>query len=116
MTNSTYTSVATATAPREKFQVNRHHTLTLIDVGYGCELQARSPLSGAFNTIYITLSFGEFVRRYYQWINGASIQQAFHDQDADTREFIMTGISKADWDNYIMNDDDKGDQLEVGSN
>jgi hypothetical protein len=42
-------------------------------------------------------SVGTFMRRLRDWQRGALIQNAFSDLNADEREFLMTGITPAEW-------------------
>jgi len=115
-TSSTYKSVATPSSPRELFQVNGHHNLTVIDVGFGCELQARSPFSGTFNTIYSSMSFETMTTKLTEWLkHRALIQNVFPTLNADEREFLLTGVTKEEWNTYMVDaDEEAGDQIEVG--
>ena len=37
----------------------------------------------------------------YDWVNGASIQDAMPNLSAEGREFLMTGITQAEWDSLF---------------
>lgn len=60
-----------------------------------------SPFSGEENTMEIPLTQEEFDAAHRRWQGGAMIQDAFHMLDADQREFIMTGITPAEWGGYV---------------
>lgn len=96
-------------------RVNPHHNITVRPVDKdSCELTARSPLSGQFNTL--TFPYGSVVmnRLIRSWLTSNTlIQNAFPNLSADHREFLMTGISPADWDTYIVRDDEAGDEKEI---
>lgn len=43
---------------------------------------------------------------YYAWKNGALVQEAFPNETADAREFLMTGICPECFDSMGGDDDD----------
>ena len=96
--------------------ISHHHNLIITENGpNACILAARSPLSGTFNSIDINMPVWEMDKLMIRWrTTRALVQTVFPNLSADEREFILTGISKADWDNYIVRDDEAGEQLEVG--
>ena|SRR6478609_11842721 len=48
-----------------------------------------------------------------RWAGGELIQNVFPDLDPDDREFIMTGMSQAEWDK-LTEEDDEGLELSDG--
>lgn len=54
----------------------------------------KSPFSGKTNTITIALDYAD----YQDWLNGELIQNAMPYLTADELEFIMTGITRDEWD------------------
>ena len=61
-------------------------------------LTRRSPFSGNLNTMSFPMTEEAFDAAYEKWQNGALIQNAFPNLNADQREFIMTGITAEEWD------------------
>ncbi len=53
----------------------------------------KSPFSGIINTMPIVLDFDD----YEAWMNGALIQNVLGYLLPDEREFLMTGITPAEW-------------------
>lgn len=96
--------------------ISHHHNLVITENGDDhCNLTARSPLSGEFNTITINMAVWEIDTLLIKWrATRALVQNVFPNLNNEEREFIMTGISPADWDNFIVRDDEAGEQLEVG--
>lgn len=68
-----------------------------------------SMISGRVNMLNIpSLSQEEFDKRYAAWERKEyMIQEAFPMLSADQREFIMTGITPAEWDMYMKSDDEE---------
>lgn len=58
------------------------------------EFTRHSPLSGKYNTIDVPCTQAQ----YDAWVNGALIQNAMPDVPAELREFLITGITPAEWD------------------
>jgi len=70
-----------------------------------CELTRRSPFSGETNT----LRFKATRENFENWKKGQLIQVAFGHLDADTREFILTGITAKEWkETFSEEGDDNG--------
>jgi hypothetical protein len=57
-----------------------------------------SPFSGQTNTMSFDMTDDEFTARVARYQDGALIQDAFDNLNADEREFLMTGITPAEWD------------------
>lgn len=55
-------------------------------------------ISNGKQWITIPMQIDEVSRRWYKWqMNGELIQNAFPELTPDQREFIMTGITPAEW-------------------
>ncbi len=61
------------------------------------KLSKVSPFSGKTQTMDIPLTEEEFKWCATMWRRGTLIQDAFPMLDADTREFIKTGITPEEW-------------------
>lgn len=61
-------------------------------------VEQKSPFSGKTNAMAINMSYADFMAALECWRNGQLIQHAFLTLSADEREFIMTGITPAEWD------------------
>jgi|TARA_R110001632_G_scaffold127569_1_gene241344 hypothetical protein len=57
----------------------------------------RSPLTGKTNTMRLDLSEGAL----HAWKGGMLAQDAMPNLSADEREFVMTGITPYEWEEYI---------------
>lgn len=59
-------------------------------------LRNKSAFTGTMNELLLPITQEEFDA----YINGESgpVQEAFPQLDADQREFILTGVTKAEWD------------------
>tara|TARA_R110000782_G_scaffold72536_7_gene145283 strand:- start:977 stop:1168 length:192 start_codon:yes stop_codon:yes gene_type:complete len=57
----------------------------------------RSPLTGKTNTMSLDISEGALLA----WSSGMMIQDAMPNLGADEREFVMTGITPYEWEEYI---------------
>jgi len=57
----------------------------------------RSPLTGRTNTMRLDLSEGAL----HAWNCGMLAQDAMPNLSADEREFVMTGITPYEWEEYI---------------
>ena len=54
---------------------------------------ATSMLSGNRNSMELPIRSGQL----HRWLDGALIQDAMPNLNADQREFLMTGITPAEW-------------------
>ena len=57
------------------------------------KITRKSPFSGQVNTMEISATTEQFDA----WKSGTLVQNAFPNLTADEREFIMTGITAAEW-------------------
>lgn len=64
------------------------------------KIQRRSPFSGKMNEWDIPVT----QEQLDAWARGMLIQQAMPDLTPDQREFIMTGITPAEWDETFKED------------
>jgi len=62
------------------------------------KLTKQSMFTGKTHTIDIPLTEKEFKVCNKKWKSGTLIQKAFPMLDTDSREFIMTGCTKEEWD------------------
>jgi hypothetical protein len=60
-------------------------------------IQRTSKLSGITRTIDIDCT----KEQYIDWLSGASIQDVMPHLSADDREFLLTGITKEEWDSLF---------------
>ena len=60
-------------------------------------IRRKSPFSGEINSMEIPLSEEDWIKRWMRYESGAHIQDAFDVLNPDQREFIMTGITPAEW-------------------
>ena len=60
-------------------------------------LSKPSPVSGETNTMSFDMDRNVFDECFIAWSNGELIQKAFPMLNADQREFLMTGMTVADW-------------------
>lgn len=65
------------------------------------KIRRTSPFSGVVNTMDIDVTHEQMSR----WQNGVLIQYAMPHLTADEREFIMTGITPAEWDAAFSGED-----------
>lgn len=56
-----------------------------------------SPFSGKANTMDLDITAAQ----YAAWQQGALIQNVFPHLTADEREFLLTGITKEEWDSMF---------------
>jgi hypothetical protein len=70
----------------------------------------KSPFSGVENRVELPFSEETFTALHERWVNGEVIQSVFHMLDANTREFIATGLLPDEWDKLHLTEDD--DELE----
>lgn len=99
------------------FQIKGFHYVAVIEEGDHCIIEAKSPFSGETNQITLDKTFVDICARLKTWLTtGALIQNVFPDLNADEREFLMTGITKEEWDRYLIPaDHEDGNQIEVGA-
>ena len=57
-----------------------------------------SPFSKKEHEMVMPLTLAQFNACYNEWQAGVKIQNAFSMLNADQREFLMTGITPAEWD------------------
>ena len=73
------------------------------------QITRTSPVSGITRSLEIPCTEEQMAA----YKNGALIQVAFPDLTADQREFILTGITKEEWDELFKEtDDSKGESDE----
>jgi hypothetical protein len=58
------------------------------------QITRRSPFSGISTTLDLPITEAQIIA----YNGGMLVQNAFPNLNADEREFIMTGITKAEWD------------------
>jgi hypothetical protein len=56
-----------------------------------------SPMTGMINTMDVSVTEVQIAR----WQGGMLIQDAMPDLSVDEREFIMTGMTPADWEKMV---------------
>ena len=56
-----------------------------------------SPMTGMINTMEVSVTEVQIM----QWQRGMLIQDAMPDLSVDEREFIMTGMTPADWEKML---------------
>lgn len=62
-----------------------------------------SPLTGKINTMDLDVTQAQMD----QFADGAFVQVAFSNLNADEREFILTGITKEEWDATFPEEEDE---------
>jgi len=73
---------------------------TLVElVDGGTEIQ----LTGKSKKIHTTHDIETISQGWYHYMNGKMVQDAFEFMSSDEREFIMTGITGAEWDAMFKN-------------
>jgi hypothetical protein len=65
----------------------------------------KSMLSNCINTMIFDMEPDEFYSAYNHWQNGKLIQDAFPSLSVVEREFIMTGITPDEWEDFDMYED-----------
>ena len=67
----------------------------------------QSPMTDKWHTLLIEeYEQDEFERRYLAWSHGkVLLQDAFPELSAGQREFIKTGITSAEWDKYMKEEE-----------
>ena len=61
-------------------------------------LERVSTISGITHVRTIDMDQQAFTQAHEAWANGALVQNAFPNLDADDREFISSGIIPSEWD------------------
>lgn len=61
-------------------------------------------LLGGNKQIEVVYSLEAINQGFYWWMNGKRVQDAFPFMSADEREFLMTGITKDEWDKIFSED------------
>lgn len=57
------------------------------------------------DSIIVNVSLDEVNQQWYNWIQkGEYIQKAFHNFSADEREFLMTGLTKEQWNDMFKDE------------
>ena len=71
------------------------------------KITKQSPITDQWHTLLIEqYEQDEFERRYLAWSHGKILlQDAFPKLSAGQREFIKTGITSAEWDKYMMEEE-----------
>lgn len=61
-------------------------------------------LIGQNKKIEVQHSLESINQGFFHWMNGKRVQEAFSFLTADEREFLMTGITKEEWDKTFSED------------
>ena len=69
-----------------------------------------SPITGNLNEVEIPMSIEDYALAMRAWKKGALIQDAFPTLPAPIREFVMSGITPAEWDDMFGRDDEVSDE------
>lgn len=64
-----------------------------------------SPLSGLQHTLELPIT----MEQYNRWIGGDLVQEVFENLTDGQREFLISGITESEWDQYIGSEDDYDD-------
>ena len=67
--------------------------MVVLELHSGMQVTNKSSLSGKSNTMVLDFTMPQ----YMAWKGGALAQDAFPQLNADEREFLMTGITPAEW-------------------
>ena len=67
------------------------------------QITRRSPITGIVTTMEIAVTEEELS----EWKAGTPIQKATNGLTSDEREFIVTGLLPAEWDELMKEDDDE---------
>lgn len=70
-----------------------------------------SDLTGRSHTIKIPMESKEFTRAERSWKNGKLIQDAFPTLSRDQREFIKTGITPKEWNEFLGSWDEENEKF-----
>lgn len=63
-------------------------------------IRRKSILTGNVSHMQIAMPPAEFAQRERDWKDGTLIQDAFPEQSADIREYIMNGITAEEWEKF----------------
>mgnify|MGYP003671115330 FL=1 len=78
----------------------------------GVEFRRVSMSSGESNSMVVDLSMMQFTLGLQKWLRREGlIQDIFPTLDADTREFIQSGITPSEWDGIFRPDEDVDTEL-----
>ena len=75
--------------------------MVILELHSGMQVTNKSSLSGKSNTMVLDFTMPQ----YMAWKGGALSQDAFPQLDADGREFLMTGITPAEWNEAFAQSD-----------
>ena len=77
---------------------NKPHIVRANKLGdYQMVVVAISAATGAKHAMALEITEAQV----YDWVNGASIQDAMPNLSAEGREFLMTGITQVEWDSLF---------------
>ena len=65
-------------------------------------VKARSCLTGQVSSMVLEITEAQV----YDWVNGASIQDAMPHMPPEDREFLMTGITAKEWDSMFSDEEE----------
>ena len=71
--------------------------MVILELSNGMKVTKKSILSGKSNTMVLDFT----TPQYMAWKVGVLSQDAFPQLDADEREFLMTGITPAEWNEMV---------------
>ena len=71
--------------------------MVILELSNGMKVTKKSILSGKSNTMVLDFT----TPQYMAWKGGVLSQDAFPQLDADEREFLMTGITPAEWNEMV---------------
>jgi len=70
------------------------------------KLTKKSSFTGIEHTIELPITKEEYLYGLADHSSGKFIQNAFPTLNADEREFILTGVTKEEWDEFIGEEED----------
>jgi hypothetical protein len=65
-------------------------------------VERQSPVTGEINSMELNITHKELLK----WQNGTVIQKAMPNLTADEREFLITGLTKDDWETLFGKDEE----------
>jgi len=68
--------------------------MVVLELHSGMQVSKRSTATGELNTMVLDITMPQ----YMDWKGGMLIQNAMPQLSADEREFLMTGMTPAEWD------------------
>lgn len=80
--------------------------LSIRQVGPHTVVRARSAVTGYIQEMTMPIDFYQFQSCYEAWEAGAYIQSAFEELDDNQREFLLTGMTPADWESIFGLEED----------